>query len=28
MDELYEKYFGSKPPSEVLEGTNTLLTDD
>ncbi len=28
MAELYEKYFGSEPPTEVLEGTNTLLTND
>ena len=28
MAELYQKYFGSEPPAEVLEGTNELLTDD
>jgi polar amino acid transport system substrate-binding protein len=29
MEELYAKYFeGAKPPEEVLQGTNELLTDD
>jgi polar amino acid transport system substrate-binding protein len=28
MAELYEKYFAGEPPSEVLDGTNELLTDD
>jgi polar amino acid transport system substrate-binding protein len=28
MAELYEKYFSSEPPPDVLEGTNELLTDD
>ena len=28
MAELYEKYFGTEPPADVLEGENTLLTDD
>jgi polar amino acid transport system substrate-binding protein len=28
LAELYEKTFGSEPPTEVLEGTNELLTND
>ena len=28
MAELYEKYFGTEPPPEVLDGTNELLTND
>jgi|HigsolmetaAR201D_1030396.scaffolds.fasta_scaffold04724_7 ABC-type amino acid transport/signal transduction systems, periplasmic component/domain len=28
INELYEKYFGTSAPQEVLEGTNELLTDD
>jgi polar amino acid transport system substrate-binding protein len=28
MAELYEEYFGSEPPAEVLDGTNELLTND
>jgi polar amino acid transport system substrate-binding protein len=28
LTELYEKYFDSEPPTEVLEGKNELLTDD
>jgi polar amino acid transport system substrate-binding protein len=28
MAELYEEYFGSEPPTEVLDGTNELLTND
>lgn len=28
MAELYDKYFGSEPPPEILEGKNKLLTDD
>ena len=28
MAELYDQYFGSEPPPEMLEGTNELLTDD
>jgi polar amino acid transport system substrate-binding protein len=27
IDELYEKYFATKPPSTVLEGTNEQLTN-
>jgi polar amino acid transport system substrate-binding protein len=27
IDELYEKYFQTKPPATVLEGTNELLTE-
>jgi ABC-type amino acid transport substrate-binding protein len=28
LAELYQKYFGTEPPPQVLEGTNELLTDD
>jgi polar amino acid transport system substrate-binding protein len=28
MAELYQEYFGSEPPPEILEGKNELLTDD
>jgi polar amino acid transport system substrate-binding protein len=28
MAELYDKYFGSEPPPEILKGKNELLTDD
>jgi polar amino acid transport system substrate-binding protein len=28
MAELYEKYFGTEPPTEVLDGKNELLTND
>ena len=28
IDELYQKYFGTEAPPEVLDGTNELLTDD
>ena len=27
IDELYEKYFKTKPPPSVLEGTNEQLTE-
>ena len=28
MAEIYDKYFGTEPPPEVLDGTNELLTND
>jgi ABC-type amino acid transport substrate-binding protein len=28
MAELYDRYFGTEPPPEVVDGTNELLTDD
>lgn len=28
MTELYNEYFGTEPPTDVLDGTNELLTDD
>jgi polar amino acid transport system substrate-binding protein len=28
IDELYQKYFNTEAPEEVLDGENTLLTDD